>query len=686
MGAPKYGSCEVGVWGRDANGMPCLDLDYGRSVPGDPGILHPLASGRTTALADRFGRVRFLAGIDSRPVCLSMPSRFSCGAFWVRVSDGEASRTLLLGELLAAEAGRIRLGIGYVRYAGNLVLASERSVEFSLTFRAVPEQSWLMAELELVSRCRSSWKASLAIYSDVTFTGPSGAGGVPFAKDGVAMLTDLDPHVGDWVLSARERWQAEARAGRLTLCRSVDLQPDTPWQETFVVGCQKDCTLDRVRADLASLDAEELARVSAQRLVPDNCLAPERWMRDEVAWTQSCFFSLELPANTPQSRLLFPSLGEGEASAPRCRDLLQLVLPLSTCRPDLALSNLWMVAAAQHSCGRVPEELGQLAGPGNLDPRRDRSDLEIWFLIGWCDYLAGREDWEELLGRDCEFADGLAATLWDHLVAALGYVRDEVRCGRNGLVRILAGDSCAFLNGVGAAGQGESVLNSAMLVYALARLADLARDLGNTLFADQAMVWHQLLSRAVGEAFDDNWFCRAFDDKGKAVGGSQEQRLFLDVQTWAVLAKCGTSAQRETALRQALERNCQGDYVCSLSRPYGLPAPESVSRVALLPGDGENGGMLLPQVALFCWALVEQHMTEFALKPWENMAIRKRLGLDDAPGLAALHSHFEFSSQFAGCRSGGAGLAADRGTAGLAAHAVAWQTFAMHKILAGGQG
>ena len=388
------------------------------------------------------------------------------------------------------------------------------------------------------------------------------------------------------------------------------------------------------------------------------------------------------PVLSPGGQDLFGGCDDADGRAPMTRDLLSLTLPLSCRLPDLAFSTLTAVTAEQNACGSLPENLG---GPAPTDLGADvcelRSDNEIWLLTAWVFFICqhGRQD---LLDTLCPFADGGDDSVWEHLKRTYLWLRDELRQGRHGLLRILDGDWNGYLNEVGREGRGESVLNTAMACYALQRFGDLARKRDDNVLAEEVGEWTTVLRMAVGESFDGEFFRRAYTDAGRPVGSLAGGRIFTDVQAWAVLARCGTAMQREKALTSVLE-SCPKPRdlpVPVMSKPYGLSAPTDVSTCRRLPGHGMNGGCALPEAAWLVWALATEGRREVALQEWQRLCIAYRCASGNGGTLPHVANCAQPASPVAGERAGFSPLDQLRNREMLLpqAHAVAWQEFALH--------
>jgi hypothetical protein len=669
------------TWERDSRKQPVLELAYGREAIAAPRYRHLLNTGRLALLADALGNLQFFTHAGG--VALPFNSQLGPDSFLVRIGTAGYSRTLTLAELNPEETGRFRCGIGTLDYEARVQLSPEIHVDFSLGFSAPPDQSWMLAELQLLASADT--EVTLEIFSDALPSHERFAAKA-FCKDGVAMIPDFHPETGDYVLGGGPHWQAASHGARLHLSQTMQLASETPACERLLVGYGKECSLDWVHSKLEQASAESIAVTNAARLAELRVRAPELWMQDECAWDTARLLSFAVSEQSTGKPTIhsgasgfFPERTPQDAAdiADELCEQLKLCLPLAELVPQLALNNFLSVAARQHPDGRLPNRQTPQDTSGEFNPEKDRSDLEIWLLVAGTRLLKNQQ---ELQDQPLPYSDGSTATLWEHLLAAVNAIRCELRTGLHDLPLLLAGDTSPFLNAAGRGGAGESVLNAALLCFALRDLGEIARLRHEQTMSEQLSHWYQALQSAVGNCFDQGWFVRAYTDRGKAIGGSQDGRLFLDVQAWAVLAKCGTVDQRRQALQSALIHNLHGHSLCCVSPPYPIPAPESISRSCVLTGEGANGGVSLPCLAWFVWALSEEGLTEEAHRQWRSGTLRERLISEPGASPASVHARGEFNSPLAGHRYGTAPCASDSNLLPKAA-ATAWQSFGMSQII-----
>ena len=691
MSAQKYGGDASGAWDRDENNLPCYVLEPPRLPRACPPLWHVVGTGRLTLLADQFGRMHMFTSELGQACCLGARGPSFCSALYGCVTHASGWHSLLLSEIPASGTPAMRWGLGYVQYEGSIMLDPQLRLSTTLEIAAPLGQTFLVANVTLRNEADETLSLDVEMYADLN---PAPAVELSddrqvFTKDGAALFTDFHPDLGDFFLAADDTWHAVARPSALCLRRQMELEPGECKSAAMVFGYSRMCSVDWLHTQLEQHSTETVKSAWAGHLESARTRAPELWMQEECLWDagrlaafSGCGPGEDAPAIVTGGAPLFASAVQPGRPPPLepVSDLLALTLPLNDLDPARALASLRSVSSSQASSGRVPEFRGSTCDT-DVDPTRDRSDLEIWLLLAWSEYVTVHSD-QDVLDLPCPFADGAEAPVWEHLRRAYTWLRGEIREGSHGLIRMLAGDWNGYLNRVGTEGRGESVLNSALTCYALQRLIGIAHHRGDDEWAEEMENWHQKLRIAVGEAFEDFWFRRAYTDAGRPLGARVEDRIFTAVQAWAVLARCGTARERELALTATLEHQQTEPAAAMISRPFALPPPVDVSDMAVLPGERENGGVSMPVTAWFIWALAREGRREQALKEWERFALRRRAA--ETPDLpAALAANLDFcASGHASRRQGVCGIRDSTETTWLpSAHAVAWQGFALRKII-----
>lgn len=161
----------------------------------------------------------------------------------------------------------------------------------------------------------------------------------------------------------------------------------------------------------------------------------------------------------------------------------------------------------------------------------NHTDAPVWLVI--CTEVYARQIGEEdIFSKRIPYLDGDDGTVLEHLLKALYYLYKNT--GSHGLCLMGDGDWNDPINGVGREGKGESVWLSMALVYATQKM--LFHSEINVRERKELMDAAECMKEALNaHAWSGKWYAAAIHDDGKSVGGSDD-RLFLNTQSWAILA------------------------------------------------------------------------------------------------------------------------------------------------------
>ncbi len=234
-------------------------------------------------------------------------------------------------------------------------------------------------------------------------------------------------------------------------------------------------------------------------------------------------------------------------------------------------------------------------------------DGGIWFVNCLVNYLRETGDLNFL--RECHpWLDGGSATILDHARRTMDFLASH--CGPNGLCRMGYGDWNDALNGVDRAGRGESVWTSMATVWALRQLVDLLNHLDDPAIGIYAHQADALTQRIDTVAFDGDRYIRAITDDGTRIGSrdDRDDRIFLNPQSWAIIAGIADDARRRIIL-QTVARRLETPFGPLLLDPPFTAYDERLGRISAdQPGRVENGAnyvhaSLFHAYALTCAAL-----------------------------------------------------------------------------------
>ncbi len=221
------------------------------------------------------------------------------------------------------------------------------------------------------------------------------------------------------------------------------------------------------------------------------------------------------------------------------RDLALFAVPIVYTDPALAKEELELMMRIQYpSDGHFSYAF---QGNGMLDDagiHKDPSDLGIFFAWALGEYLGATGDLAFLdeqvpyWPRDA----GPAATVYEHLVAALRHQLDDVGTGAHGLIRLQSGD---WSDGIAmeapdhtlAVQKGESVPNTQMAVAVFPRIADLIEPRDAAL-ATELRTAVQGYRTALAGTWNGKFFYRAYFGDNKP---AYDSTINLESQIWALI-------------------------------------------------------------------------------------------------------------------------------------------------------
>ena len=187
------------------------------------------------------------------------------------------------------------------------------------------------------------------------------------------------------------------------------------------------------------------------------------------------------------------------------------------------------------------------------------------------------------------------ATLYEHLRRAVN--RSLSRIGAHGLPLIGCGDWNDGMSAVGVAGKGESVWVAFFLADLLPKMEELTQltPSADLSYCEELTSFRKKLVDAIQKnAWDGNWFLRAWYDNGEPMGSRNNTECQIDLisQAWSILTDVATPEQKKRIMRETDNRLVNREHeIIQLLTPAFQNSNPSPGYIMDYPvGVRENGG------------------------------------------------------------------------------------------------
>lgn len=287
------------------------------------------------------------------------------------------------------------------------------------------------------------------------------------------------------------------------------------------------------------------------------------------------------------------------------RDQLQDSLSLIHSSPELVREHILRAAAHQFEKGDVQHWWHP---PTDRGVRTHFSDDLLWMVYATCYYIEVTGDMD-ILNEQVHFLKGpevpedkedlyftptyseQKANIYEHCIRA---IERSLKTGAHELPLMGCGDWNDGMNRVGIDGKGESVWVGQFLIKILQDFIKFC-DYFNDSEKVQIFESHKakLLGAIEANAWDGNWYRRAFFDNGEALGSVENLECKIDslAQSWSVIMGQGDK-ERQALAMQSVDRfliKRESDIVLLFTPPFNHSTNDPGYIKGYPPGIRENG-------------------------------------------------------------------------------------------------
>lgn len=299
------------------------------------------------------------------------------------------------------------------------------------------------------------------------------------------------------------------------------------------------------------------------------------------------------------------------------RDQLQDCLSAVAVLPEIVKSQIVKHAQHQFLQGDVLHWWHEPVGKGT---RTRFSDDYLWLPYVTAEYINATGDYD-ILNIEVSFLEdellkkhederychprvtAETASVFEHCIRSIEY---GLKFGERGLPLMGGGDWNDGMNTVGSGGKGESVWLGWFLCTVLQKFVPICRKMQDPDRAERYLQTIDSIVEAIEtNAWDGNWYKRAFFDNGAPLGSANNKECKIDslAQSWAVISGKGDPGRVKKALDSLEDYLVMRDagLIKLLTPPFDEGELEPGYIKSYVPGVRENGGQYTHAAA---WVII----------------------------------------------------------------------------------
>lgn len=300
------------------------------------------------------------------------------------------------------------------------------------------------------------------------------------------------------------------------------------------------------------------------------------------------------------------------------RDQLQDSIAVCASMPNILRQQIITCCEHQYEKGDVCHWWHPISNRG---VRTTFSDDYLWLPMAVAYYIETTND-KDILDADCKFVAGrelqvgeeshydqvrisdVAASVYEHCKRSIRY---GLKYGEHGLPLMGCGDWNDGMNLVGINGKGESVWLAFFLYYVLERFETIAEMKDDKKFIELIKEQREFLKQNIEEqAWDGNWYKRAFFDSGDPLGSKENTECQIDSlpQSWSIISGATQIDRSLEGLSNAYNRLVRKDLkLIQLFDPAFEKTHLNPGYIkGYAPGVRENGGQYTHAAIWMIWA------------------------------------------------------------------------------------